>query len=136
MSKKEKSSSAQKSGALAKGMFETATEIVQMGELQRSGTCSTGCRKSFDEGNFEEVAVYSGPLSGHKYQFLRDFYSFQDDSAEFIDRKITPQLAVLAAAFSENALLDSPVWPCRLFRRFGIAILQASLFSFLMIRIN
>lgn len=78
-----------------------------MGGRQRSGKRSTERRNSFSEGNFEEIAVYSGRPSGHKYQFSRNLSTLREDSTKFFDQIITEQLVVPAAAFSENALLNS-----------------------------
>lgn len=67
--------------------------------------------RSFHEGNFEEVAVYSGLPFGHKYQFFAISGQFQHVPKKFRDQKITRQITARAGAFSENALLNSDVWP-------------------------
>jgi hypothetical protein len=95
-------------------MFEPAVGVVEVGSLQRSGKRSTGRRNSFSEGNFEEVAGYSGRSSGHKYQFSNDLGTFREDSAKFLDQTFTRQLIARPAAFSENALLNSDAAHSRL----------------------
>tara|TARA_R110002072_G_scaffold303069_2_gene492720 strand:+ start:61699 stop:61977 length:279 start_codon:yes stop_codon:yes gene_type:complete len=66
---------------------------------------------------FEEVAVYNQPPPGHKYQFSGVSIQFPKVPAIFHDQKITRQFTAPAAAFSENALLNSDVSPAVLVTR-------------------
>ena len=75
--------------------------------------------REFHEGNFEEVAVYSGLSIGHKYQFFVVLSQLRIVLAIFHHPRITRQFTAPAGAFSENALLNLDVWPRSLSREIG-----------------
>lgn len=60
---------------------------------------------------FGEIAVYNQPSPGHKDQFSLVSRLFSSVPTIFRDHKISRTFEASAGAFSENALLNSVVWP-------------------------